>query len=52
VELPITVGGVAGKVALVRCTIGDSSSSDMAREQGFVEHQRVARLTVPTQAQP
>ena len=44
-EAPLTIGGVTGKVALVRCSMGDSSTSELSREQGFIEHQRIARLS-------
>ena len=43
--LPMTIGGVAGEVSLVLCDTGDSSPSDSAREQGFIEHNKIARLT-------
>jgi len=42
---PMRIGGVDGEVSLVRCDTGDSSPSDTAREQGFIEHNKIARLT-------
>jgi hypothetical protein len=44
-ELPIDAGGKTGTVSLVVCTTRDVSSSDKARDEGFVEHERAARLT-------
>ena len=42
--VPILSGGVAGLVQLDVCMTGETSSSDQARADGFVEKQREARL--------
>jgi hypothetical protein len=48
----ITIGGVPGVVRLDVCTTGETSSSDEARESGFVEKQREARLVWTAGAAP
>lgn len=40
----IQIDGVRGQVELITCTTGETSDSDEAKEAGFIEKQRLARL--------